>query len=429
MINFDFVENCDHPFDDEISKYNRQIFDIGRKIKKELGLRKNPFTITDETFRVDSIAGSISLGNIHINIWPKIFRVNGIEERNNEVLKKLYRRVFETCGKSLNKTIYISKYKSINELDCDFIHAISEEFAEELENAIKHIKITSYKTKIEKKQSIRGKILVQKELKNPILEPKTWCRYKELSEDNNSNRLLLWCCKYLMVIVSDFKLRNRLSRLIQQFSNVNVKSLDLNFVNRLIVPRQYNIYSKCLHIARNLFLNNYNHKEVNSQEGNMFGYIINMEKAFENIVGFYVESGARKLGLEYRGQYEKQLADSSTGGKYSVRPDDVVISSKGTLIIDAKYKLQIISENINKPKPSREDFYQMIATCIAYNTYNAILIYPEIPNSSGCEHSWEVENSTNDKKITIMSRQIDIISQKDTLESRLVEILFESKCI
>lgn len=429
MINFDFIENCDHPFDDEIIKYSRQIFNIGRKIKKELGLRKNPFTITDETFRVDSIAGSISLGNIHINIWPKNFKVNGIEKRNSEILKKLYRRVFETCGKSFNKTIYISKYKSINEVDCDFIHAISEEFVEELENAVKHIKITSYETKIEKRQSIRGKILVQKELKNPILEPKTWCKYKELSEDNNSNRLLLWCCKYLMVIVSDFKIRNRLGQLIQQFSNVNVKSLDLNFVNRLIVPRQYNIYSKCLNIARNLFLNNYNRKEVDSQEGKIFGYIINMEKAFENIVGFYVESAARKLGLEYRGQYEEQLADSSTGGKYSVRPDDVVISSKGTLIIDAKYKLQIISENINKPKPSREDFYQMIATCIAYNTYNAILIYPEIFDSSKCEHSWEVDNIINDKKITIMSRQIDIISQKDTLESRLVEILCESECV
>lgn len=429
MINFDFVENFDHPLEDEIIKYSREIFEIGKKIKKELGLRKNPFTISDESFRVESIAGSISFRDMHINIWPKNLGINGVDKRNSEMLKKLYRRVFETCGKSINKTIYLSKYQSTNELDCDFLHAISEQFAEELENAMKHMKITSYETKIEKRQSIRGKILVQKELKNPIVEPKTWCKYKKLSEDNNSNRLLLWCCKHLMILVSDFKIRNRLERLVQQFSNVNLTSLDLNFVHRLIVPRQYQLYSKCLHIARNLFLNNYNRKEINSQDGKTFGYIINMEKAFENIVGVYVESAARKLGLEYRGQYEKQLADSSTGGKYLVRPDDVVISSKGAVIIDAKYKLQVASQDINKPKPTREDFYQMIATCIAYNTYNAILVYPEILNASKCEHSWEVDNSINGKKIKITSRQIDIIAHTDILESRLVEILCESKCV
>lgn len=429
MISFDFVENLEYPLEDEIIKYSREIFDIGKKIKKKLGLRKNPFSISDETFRADSIAGSITFGDIHIKIWPKNFGIDGVKKRNSEVLKKLYRRVFETSGKNLNKTIYLSKYISINKMDCDFIHAISEQFIEELENAIKHMKITSYESKIEKRQSIRGKILVQRELKNPIIEPKTWCKYKKLSEDNNSNRLLLWCCKFLMTLVSDFRIRNRLGRLIQQFSNVNVKELEVNFVHRLIVSRQYQLYYNCLHIARNLFLNNYNRKEVNNKNGKIFGYAINMEKAFENIVGVYVESAARKLGLEYRGQYQKQLADSNTGGKYFVRPDDIVISSKGTLIIDAKYKLQMLSKKVNKQKPIREDFYQMIATCIAYDTYESILIYPQIYNSSKCEHCWEIDNSITDRKIKITSRQIDIIARKDILERRLVKIICESKCI
>ncbi|SOC11350.1 5-methylcytosine-specific restriction endonuclease McrBC regulatory subunit McrC [Ureibacillus xyleni] len=428
MINFDFVENQEHPLEDEILKYSREIFAIGKTIKKELGLRVNPFSITEESFRIDSIAGSISFENIHINIWPKNFGVNGVDRKNNSDLKRLYRRVLETSERNRNKTLYISKYKSSNDMDSEFIHAIAEQYIEELNKALKHVKITTYETVVEKRRNIRGQILVQKELQNPILEPNIWCKYKKLKEDNDSNRLLLWGCNYLLTHVNDGKIKSDLRKLMQQFHDVNVDLLDANFVQRLTVPRQFRVYTNCLKIARRLFLNNYNRSEIHSNGGKILGFIINMEKAFENIVCYYVEAAARSLGIHHRAQSEHQLATSSTGGSYFVRPDDFVSTDKGTVIIDAKYKLQLES-NYFKSKPTREDFYQVLATCIAYKTHEAILIYPEIVQANRSEHSWQVENPINGVKVKISSRQIDILARKEILEKRLIEILQETSCV
>lgn len=427
MININLFENSEYPLDENLTKHKEEILYIGAIIKKKLGLRKNPFTISDDSLRVGFISGSVLLNNVHINIWPKIYLDKSSIDNND--LKKIYYRVFETCGKNFNKTIYLSKYKSVNELDRSFIDAIAEQFVVELENATKRIKITNYETKIEQRSSIRGRVLIQKELRDPIIRPKTWCKYKELVEDNDSNRLLLWCCRFLIDLISESKLKQRLNKLILQFSGVNETKLSVNNVRNLKVARQYQIYNRCIQIAKDLFFNNYNTQILNPHEGRVSGYVINMEKAFENIVSVYADLAAKKLGVMYKPQSEKRLANSSTGGEYFVRPDGIVTSQQSTTIIDAKYKLQTVEGAINKSKPIREDFYQMIATCIAYNTNEAILIYPEIYGSNKCEHCWELDNTINGDKLNIISKQIDMIAPKNLLENKILDILSESNCI
>ena len=152
------------------------------------------------------------------------------------------------------------------------------------------------------------------------------------------------------------------------------------------------------------------------------GYAINMERSFENMVCFYSRLASNACGFKHKAQAIKQLATVNTSEdlNYNVRPDDLISDGDSFLVIDAKYKV-ISSNDKYKKKPTREDFYQMISTCIAYDCREAILIYPLSHNFSNL--SWKTDNSVNGEKITIRAVGIDIFCSEDDLIIQLTNII------
>lgn len=422
MVNINFIENSSFILDEDSVKYIFKIFDMGEIIKKELGLRQNPFSISNKMFKVESIAGCFSFNNIHINIWPKTFKEGFVQTKDKSILNLVCKRAYETCGDNSDRVIYLGKNNPKNELDNEFIYTLAEDYIIELEKALKVLKITSYETKVEERKNIKGKILIQKELTKVIKTPLIWCKFKTITENNIYNELLLWGCKFFFEIITDLKQKNKLERLIQNFPSFNKTFLNTNSVQKLNIPKNYQIYFKCLTISKNLYLKNFSNKKLSENGSEISGFVINMEKVFENIVGTYLETSSRKLGIEHKRQNSKLLAVSETGGTYKVRPDDIIYSKNGIIIIDAKYKIQLIEKT---SKPKREDFYQMIATYIAYDAYKAILIFPEMNNSLKCEHEWSINQVINGKaiSITIKSYQINMLEERKNLEKRFIEII------
>jgi 5-methylcytosine-specific restriction endonuclease McrBC regulatory subunit McrC len=165
---------------------------------------------------------------------------------------------------------------------------------------------------------------------------------------------------------------------------------------------------------------------VYGKAGNQIcGYVINMERAFENIVCYYTNAVALKLGLSHKDQASIRFATANGNYDYDydIRPDDLVSGDGKYLVMDAKYKVLSV-DNRYKRKPSRDDFYQMVSSCIAYKSPEAILVYPltaKFPNQT-----WSTIQTVNGEKINIKSIGIDILGSNDDISNTIKAALQDS---
>ena len=191
----------------------------------------------------------------------------------------------------------------------------------------------------------------------------------------------------------------------------------------LRLPRQYSIYQDCFIIAKNLFLRHSGKKEKIS--GNrLCGYVVSTERAFECIVESYCRSAAISLGYAHRAQATTPLARAASGSEldYSIIPDDLVFTKDKKLIVDAKYKLLKNDGRLNKP--SRDDFYQMISSCIAQNAYEAVLVYPFSEGSRS--NTWRIIEKVNGHNYIIRSAFVDVFGAEKALEDDMKKLILKT---
>ena len=196
-------------------------------------------------------------------------------------------------------------------------------------------------------------------------------------------------------------------------------------VKGMRLSRQFAEYIDALAIARNLYLESGGQKESGKAGNQICGYVINMERAFENIVCYYTNAVALKLGLSHKDQASIRFATANGNYDYDydIRPDDLVSGDGKYLVMDAKYKV-LSADNRYKRKPSRDDFYQMVSSCIAYKSPEAILVYPltaKFPNQT-----WSTIQTVNGEKISIKSIGIDILGSNDDISNTIKAALQDS---
>ena len=150
-----------------------------------------------------------------------------------------------------------------------------------------------------------------------------------------------------------------------------------------------------------------------------------MERSFENIVSYYSRIAAHRCGLSHKPQASKQLAAAPEGTylAYEVRPDDLITKGSNNLVVDAKYKVLSLQDKTSR-KPSRDDFYQMISSCIAYECHEAVLIYPETVNFPYL--SWKTDKTVNGFQITVKSEAINISVDDESLINKIEEIIMNT---
>lgn len=395
--------------------------EIGVQVKEKLGLMASPIRCdSGSRVYIGSIIGNLSLNNTRLIISPKV--PNDAEDPA-AVVKALYERALKCSMGSLGSTIYFAKNSVVtsDELFADILAAL---FISSLSAALRGSKIMQYEERTEKCSVIKGRVLMGKQLSRPILDEKTWCKYNFMSDNNLYNQLLCWACRYLSASVHNFELKRKLLMLSREFTNQS-DLLTVYAVKSMRLSRQFAEYIDALAIAQNLYLGTGGQKESGKAGQQICGYVINMERAFENIVCYYTNAAALKLGLAHKGQASIcfATANGNYDYDYDIRPDDLVSGDGRYLVMDAKYKV-LSADNRYKRKPSREDFYQMVSTCIAYNSPEAILVYPltaKFPNQT-----WSTIQAVNGEKIRIKSIGIDILGSNDDISNTLRAALQDS---
>lgn len=414
-------ENSYVKIDDSTKDLFGDLIGIGYQIKNELGLMYSPVqSVSADKIYIGNIVGNLTLNTTNLVIYPKYMGDFG---DTKGVMKKLFSRTLKCATKGLGSTVFFYRNNAINEQN-DFFDMLAKYFLDITQQAVKKSKICLYEERIEKVRTIKGRILVQKQLSGPIANEKTWCKFKRLSDNNIYNQLLGWCCRYLSRMASSFDIKRKLLMLSREYQQ-QTDMLNPHDVKLLKVPRQFSEYDESIAMAKSLYLDSCSKKEKLDKGNRVCGYAINMERSFENIVCYYLRIAAHRCGFRHKPQASKQLAAAPEGAylAYEVRPDNLITKGSNDLIVDAKYKALSLQGKTSR-KPSHDDFYQMISSCIAYECHEAVLIYPETVNFPYL--SWKTDKTVNGFQITVKSEAINISVDDESLINRMEEIIMNT---
>ncbi len=400
------------------------LLQMSQEIKESLGLPYQPIRIeADSKVYIERVVGNISHGDVNLVILPKVSNYSSEDEtpQAQEIIKGFMLRTLRCVGDRLDSTIFFTKSNLVDDQGL-FLEVLAKYYLESLTKARRLMSVATYRSYESRVSSVKGRVLVHKQLSEPMTDAKIWCRYKRISEDNAINALLIWACRFLAESVEDLVLRKKLMLLMQEFDSVSVE-LTYQTVSSLSLPRQFNSYKECFSIAKNLFLGRIGKKEIGG--GNrVCGYVISTERAFERIVEAYCGRAANRLGYAHRAQVVTRLAKSSLRREldYYIIPDDLVFTNEKRLVVDAKYKLLRREGSVNKP--GREDFYQMISSCIAQNAFESVLVYPKAIGSQAS--SWDVVHQINGETFTVRSAFVDIFGTDAEITEELANAIINT---
>ena len=423
-MKFEFIENENKYITaDQMAALN-DLLQISDEIRKGLGLRFTPMQISGNFIRFNGISANIRYNDTELVVKPKITGSFSDIVTSESLMKTLYLRILRTCKSNLNSVIYFTSMSTETITDDTFIDCVAQYFLERLTFAVQKLPIVVYYQREEKRSAIKGKILIQKELQSPIRDGKTWCRYKMLSRDNLYNALLKWCCEYFASNVSSKSLRYKLRQMAASLEG-NVDELTVNTVRPMRLPRNFDAYREPFSIAKEIFLYNNQTTKLKADSKNICGYVINMETAFENIVCYYADRFSLKKQILHIPQADILLAKADSGASemdFHIRPDDLLVKGENKLVLDAKYKYVT-----GKDKPSRDDFYQMVSSCIAHETSEAILIYPSTDVSENYSESWTLDKPINGKNFKVYADKIDIFADDQTIIAQIAGAVYRSQ--
>lgn len=227
---------------------------------------------------------------------------------------------------------------------------------------------------------LRGKYLINENLKYNFVSSKIYCEFDEFSEDNELNQFFLYAIKTLMNYTKDKKLLKMCELVFDEvsFKQFDINKLDIHF-NRLSSRFKDSFEFALLLLKKSIPMFN--------DGKNSFAFLFDMNELFEKFIGQMIKNNYDNVTIPNKNE---------KFGELYLRPDII----KDDMIIDCKYKC--ITDN---KIASRDDRYQMYIYANNYdNMTHTMLLYPK--------HIDDIEKTIilgdNHKKVELKMRSIDL---------------------
>ncbi|WP_151951381.1 McrC family protein [Aliarcobacter butzleri] len=306
------------------------------------------FTLDWKDLKAKQYCGILNFNDQDFYILPKI------ANRNDE--------------KNLNIFIYMLMYAYDVKLSNEQIascaneeHTILEVFVQMFANGLlQELKKGLYKEYLTKQDNLpvlKGKYLINENLKYNFTKNKIYCEYDEFSENNSLNQFFLYSVKYLQKFVKDKKLLKQCELI---FDEVEYKSVDINRLetinfNRLNVRFKTSFEIALLLLRQSIPLFN--------QDKKSFAFLFDMNVLFEKFIARMVKELDNNAKIQNQDNF----------GVLTLKPD-IILKNQ---IIDTKYKRIKSIEDIKQ-----SDKLQAFAYGINYNVGNVMLLYPKYKDNT-----------------------------------------------
>jgi 5-methylcytosine-specific restriction enzyme subunit McrC len=340
------------------------------------------FKLDWKTLKARQYCGILNFNNQDFYILPKIANHNDEKDAKQNLNIFIYMLMYAYDVKLSNEQIASCANEEHTILEV-FVQMFANGLLQELKKGL----YKEYLTKQDNLPVLKGKYLINENLKYNFTKNKIYCEYDEFSENNSLNQFFLYAVKYLQKFVKDKKLLKQCELI---FDEVEYKLVDINELNihfdRLNLRFKTSFEIALLLLRQSIPLFN--------QDKKSFAFLFDMNVLFENFIARMVKE------LDSNAKIQNQ----DNFGDLTLKPD-IIIKSKN-LIIDCKYK--ILKENKTS---SRNDRYQMYVYGNNFKlemNFRTILLYPKNLNEKDLNNKKPIYLGNNDRKVELKIRYIDL---------------------
>lgn len=373
----------------------------GLMIKRKVKDKRPLYEITGSNeIRFLNYAGFASVGEVQIEIYPKIFKSVNAEEHE-------YERAFVAFSNMLSYVMDIdikdpdmvisSRSKTYTTLDLLIFF-----FASSLNLAIKKGISFQYYPRISESGYLRGKVIIEKQISR-IDQSSIIQETHEFSDNSEMMQFFKTSLQIFSRIVHNRRLSKDLINLQSYFSDIDtmhfgrLNSVKISF-NRLNKHFE-KAYVLCSQIIKGLVIS-----PGANRKNSAVSVLFNMNDIFQDFFAEFIKRNKRLLmpkdvTCDIKSQaVEKYLFSSEKS--HPLRPDVAIYAYRGdqqnTIIMDTKYKggNAGIEKFEEVGSPESRDYYQMYVYSSKYQASDSVLVFPTLDESRESGHFYFEEGSS-----------------------------------
>lgn len=346
--------------EEQVDRLHSLAIDSARKLRLP---ETSVLTRTPHGLRAQQVVGILAVPGATLEILPKI--------EGNE--KSVRAALIRMLAVAYDLRVSEGELSALDTQRYDFLELLIRLFCERLLAAVKHGLSRQYVECEEDLPVFRGSLLVKRQLTAHATRPdRLACRFDELSEDTPINRVL----KAAVVRLSRIsRTSDNLRRLDELASRLEMASPSVRpLAEPVSLDRTNTSFHQVYRLAR-LFLSG-DWQSTMGGRASGFALLFPMNDLFEVFIGRILRRAVAPTPVRLQDRKHYALRHSGSGaGSFSLRPDAVVESEDGPLIVDTKWKRLDPTVGANHGV-SQADVYQMLAYAHAYEAHRLILLYP-----------------------------------------------------
>lgn len=336
---------------------------------------------TSRGLKAGQVVGVLSIPGCAVEILPKI------DGENGDVRGALIHMLSVARG----LRIADGELAALDTQRRDFLELLARLFADRLRAAVRRGLPRRYAEREEDLGMLRGRLDVKRQFTHLAVRPdRLACRFDELSEDTPLNRVLKAAVIRLARIARSAENVRALAELAARFESVGDSRLPLREPVRL---DRTNTAFHGLHRLARLFLAG-EWQSTASGPAPGFALLFPMNELFEKFIGRCLQRALAPWPVRLQHGALHALEDEDRTGIFHLRPDAVIDSPTGPVIVDTKWKR--LNPRERDLKVASSDIYQMLAYARSYGAARAILLYPwsaEIGGRDGILRHWKAVNA------------------------------------
>lgn len=325
------------------------------------------FSLTPNGVKFNQYVGVIQVGNITIEILPKIGQAN--DEKEKAKWQKVLIDMLREC-RWMN--VYSHEKASLRFKPNSILEAYLELFILECEKILRQGLIKKYRFEASNCNALKGQLLFNKQIQNNLVhQEQFYTRHQIYDRENLFNQILYKALLIVPQITNSPYLKDKVFSLIFSFPVLSDIQISADLFNNLSYSRKNLHYKEAIEIAAMLLLNY--RPDISSGSNHVLAILFDMNDLWEEYVYRQLFKGKPKAWVIRPQNIKDFWFISNSNRKKTVRPDIVIENkdAKTTAIIDTKWKLP--EKNI----PADNDLKQMFVYNEYWNGRNAILLYPK----------------------------------------------------
>ena len=326
------------------------------------------FSLTPRGVKFNQYVGVIQVGNLTIEILPKIGRISEDKSKWQKVLIDMLNACRWMKLHAHAKAALQLKPNSI-------LEAYLLLFIQECETLLRMGLVKKYRSLEQNGHALKGKLLFCQHIQhNLIHQERFYTRHQTYDRDNVFNQILLKALRLIPTLTQSPLLKDRVHGLLLLFPDLADLQVSARTFENLVFDRKTSHYQEAMEIAALLLLNY--RPDISAGRNHVLAILFDMNDLWEEYI-------YRKL-LQHKpahwsiqAQNSKRFwAMSNNSYTNSIKPDLVVCdqNQKVSIILDTKWKLP--ENNV----PADADLKQMFVYNEYWEAKNAMLLYPYAEN-------------------------------------------------